>query len=76
MRVTIDIPDAEHRKLKIKAASEGKTMRELVLSGIDALLASQDAPRKGKLKFPLVKSKRPGSLKLGKEGVYKYIPFP
>jgi len=32
------------------------------------------APKK--LKYPLVASKQPGSLKLGEEGVYEYIPFP
>jgi hypothetical protein len=27
-------------------------------------------------RFPVIRSKHPGSLKLGEEGVYEYIPFP
>jgi hypothetical protein len=27
-------------------------------------------------RFPVIRSKNPGSLKLGEEGVYEYIPFP
>jgi hypothetical protein len=27
-------------------------------------------------RFPVIRSENPGSLKLGEEGVYEYIPFP
>src|ERR1700722_4131838 len=37
---------------------------------------SATAPRPRKLKLPLIQSNRPGSLRLGEEGVYEYIPFP
>ena len=36
MRLTINIPADIHRSLKIKAATEGTTMRALLLKGIDA----------------------------------------
>jgi hypothetical protein len=27
-------------------------------------------------RFPVIHSRTPGALKLGKDGVYEYIPFP
>jgi hypothetical protein len=78
MRTTIDIPDETYRSLKTKAAREGKTVREIVLEGVAIQLrsASVTADQKHKPRFPVIRSKRPGSLKLGEEGVYEYIPFP
>ena len=35
MRATIDIPDNTYRELKIVAAREGTTIREIVLEGIE-----------------------------------------
>jgi hypothetical protein len=77
MRTTIDIPDPIFRELKLRAASEGRSVREIVLEGVGLRLHGQrsaeqvDAPR-----FPVIRSSSPGSLKLGEEGVYEYIPFP
>jgi hypothetical protein len=78
MRTTVDIPDPIYRELKARAAREGTSVKELILKGVNITLKS-DAPapkRKGKLEFPMIRSKNPGSLKLGPEGVYEYIPFP
>jgi hypothetical protein len=75
MRTTIDIPDPIYRGLKSQAALEGKSVKELVLRRITR--SAEDAvnqPRK--IKFPAIPSKNPGSMKLGPEGVYEYIPFP
>jgi predicted DNA-binding protein len=38
MRVTIDIPDEIHARLKALAKKEGTTMRAIILSGIEAVL--------------------------------------
>lgn len=75
MRTTVDIPDPIYRELKSQAAIEGRSVKDLVLQRV---VAPEDA-RSGvpqKLKFPAIKAKKPGSLKLGAEGVYEYIPFP
>lgn len=78
MRTTIDIPDPLYQEIKLRAAAEGSTIREIVLEGVAARLHN----RCGKLsadnrpRFPVLRSKHPGSLKLGEEGVYEYIPFP
>ena len=78
MRTTVDIPDPIYRELKSRAASEGRTVKELILRGVSVTLQMEGvaSKRKGKMKFPVIRSKNPGSLKLGEEGVYEYIPFP
>ena len=78
MRTTVDIPDPVYRELKSRAALEGTTVKELILRGVSVTLRPQDhdTPRRRGLVPPVLESKQPGSLKLGKEGVYEYIPFP
>jgi len=61
--------------LKSDAALEGRSVKELILQRV-ASPVRETAKKRKKLKFPLVASKQPGSLKLGEEGVYEYIPFP
>lgn len=74
MRTTIDIPDQLYRELKIRAAQEGTSIKQIILQKVlDGPSGSASAK---KLKYPLVASKQPGSLKLGEEGVYEYISFP
>jgi len=78
MRTTIDIPDAMYRSLKMLAAERGTTVREIVQEGLAMRLRSPEAVprRKRGPRFPVIRSKNPGSLKLAEEGVYEYIPFP
>ena len=76
MRTTLDIPDPTYRVLKTKAASEGRTIKELVLRGVDVVLAEERAPRGRRLKLPLVDSDQPGSLDLENEQIYDLIGFP
>jgi hypothetical protein len=78
MRTTIDIPDPLFRELKIRAASEGTTLREMVIEGL-SLRVGEARVAKGVpsgQRFPRIHAKHPGSLNLGEEGVYEYIPFP
>jgi hypothetical protein len=80
MRLTIDIPDEIHARLKALAKEEGTTMRAIVLRAIEAELHRDRTlavpNRKKRFEIPVIRSKRPGSLKLGEEGVYEYIDFP
>ncbi|MGA2084006.1 MAG: hypothetical protein ABSG60_00630 [Terracidiphilus sp.] len=78
MRTTVDIPDPVYREMKVCAASEGTTIKEIILEGVAARLRTGRAPAKqrGRPRFPVIRSRNPGSLQLGKEGVYEYIPFP
>lgn len=75
MRTTVDIPDPVYRELKGEAAREGTSVKQIILRKVMHDPRQTEAAPK-KLKYPLVVSKRPGSLKLGEEGVYEYIPFP
>lgn len=83
MRTTIDIPDDTYRELRILAVERGETLRKLVLEGVELVkrankLGNGTMTEKQKIRprFPVIRSKNPGSLKLGEEGVYEYIPFP
>jgi hypothetical protein len=78
MRTTVDIPDPLYREIKVCAASEGTTVREIILEGVAARLRTGRAAAKqeGRSRFPVIRSRNPGSLRLGEEGVYEYIPFP
>ena len=78
MRTTLDIPDPIYREIRVRAAREGKTMREIILDGVAMRLQTEKITPKqgGRFRFPIVQSKNPGSLRLGEEGVYEYIPFP
>ena len=83
MRTTIDIPDEAYRTARILAVKRGDTLRTLVLEGLEMVVSASKpgkgtAPEKqeGRPRFPVIRSKHPGSLKLGEEGVYEYIPFP
>ncbi len=80
MRTTVDIPDSKYRELKMKAAAEGRSVREIVLRGIEHELAAQPQPvvhRKKKrfVSLPIVKSKRPGTLHITNEQIYDIV-FP
>lgn len=70
MRTTVEIPDEIYRELKIKAAREGKTVREIVLQGLQQELENNEKSRPiRKLKLPLIRSSRPGTLDLTNEQI-------
>ncbi len=78
MRTTVELPDPIYRQMKLRAASEGTTIREIILEGVAMRLHHGGKVKKQERRprFPVLRSKSPGSLKLGEEGVYEYIPFP
>jgi plasmid stability protein len=75
VRTTVDIPDPVYRRLKIKAASEGRSVKDLVLRAVD--LELRPASKKAKArKSPVIKSKHPGSLLLDNDKIFEIVPFP
>jgi hypothetical protein len=76
MRTTVDIPDPLYRKLKGKAASEGRSIKELILMGVEEQLREKRRPRGRRVKLPIVPSKRPGTLNLTNAKIYEIIRFP
>ena len=73
MRTTIDIPDETLRELKVKAAREGTTVRQLVLRGVERALTEAVPVRK--LELPLIRSSRPGTLELTNEQIDELTAF-
>jgi hypothetical protein len=75
MRTTVDIPDLLYRELKSKAASEGRSVKEIILRSVESEL--RPAKRhNGPIRPPTIKTKRPGTLKLDNAKIYDLIDFP
>ena len=75
MRTTVDIPDSLYRELKGKAANEGRSVKELILRGVEQELKGRRT-RSSRVTLPIVRSKRPGSMKLNNAKIFEIIPFP
>jgi hypothetical protein len=75
MRTTVDIPDPVYRRLKSRAAGEGSSAKELILRAVQLML--KDSPRKSRkrVKLPLIKSQRPGTLELDNDKIFEIISF-
>ena len=50
IRMSIDIPSKDHRRLKILADAENMTLREFVLSALDPILHPQKKPNRKTVK--------------------------
>ena len=64
MRTTIDIPDETYRKLKVKAAIEGDTLRQIVLRAIQAEIEQTGTEPARRITEPTLKSYAPGSIRI------------
>ncbi len=76
MRTTVDIPDALYRELKSKAAGEKRSVKELILRGVEVELRPRSKKRTRRVSFPLVPSKKPGTLDIDNAKIFELIPFP
>jgi plasmid stability protein len=76
MRTTLDIPDEAYRRLKIKAATEGETVRKIALRGILREIEEHRTPALPRLSEPILKSYAPGSIDIDNERIYDLIGFP
>jgi len=90
MRTTVDIPDALYRELKSKAAREKRSVKELILRGVEVELRPRSKKRSRRVTFPLVPSKKrsrrvtfplvpsknPGTLVIDNAKIYELITFP
>ncbi len=65
MKATVEIPDELYRRAKIKAAAEGLKIKDMVAEGLSVVLEAKPVIKKGKrINLPLVKTGKPGSMKL------------
>ena len=76
MRTTVDIPNTIYRRLKTRAAAEGKSAKALILRGVEHVLTSQPSAAGRRVVLPIVRSKRPGALRLDNARIYDVISFP
>ncbi len=76
MRTTVDIPDPVYRRLKSRAAGEGSSAKELILRGVARVLKEGRRKSPRRVKLPIVRSKRPGTLELDNEKIFEIISFP
>ncbi|MBI3401227.1 MAG: hypothetical protein HY048_07375 [Acidobacteria bacterium] len=76
MRTTVDIPNPVYRRLKTRAASEGSSVRALILRGVEQIVQGKAPPAARRVFPPAVPSKRPGSLRIDNAGIYDIIGFP
>jgi len=74
VRTTVDIPDPLYRRLKSKAALRGCSVKALILHGVEVEL-NAEADREGKTRtaLPLIRSRRPGWLKLSNRTINEII---
>ena len=70
MKATIEIDDELYRQVKVAAAIQGRKVKDLVAEGLRTVLRSPHAgPRTRRIHLPIVKSKKPGTLRLGNEAI-------
>ena len=76
MRITVNIPEKLYRRLKTRAATEGRSVKELILRGVQGELREGEAKQRRRVKLPIVRSKKPDSVILNDARIYEIIPFP
>ena len=76
VRTTVDIPDVLYRELKSKAAREKRSVKELILRGVQVELRARSKKRSRRVVSPLVPSKVPGTLDIDNGKIFELIPFP
>jgi hypothetical protein len=76
MRTTVDIPDPVYRRLKSRAASEGSSAKQLILLGVKHVLKEGRRKPRRRVRLPIVRSKRPGTLELDNAKIFEIISFP
>ena len=75
IRTTVDIPAPLYRRLKAQAAANGRSVRELVLAGVQSVLLQERRPRPQRVQFPLIVSSGP-KVDLTNEQMYEHVEFP
>jgi hypothetical protein len=73
MKATIELEDELYRQLKATAALRGRRVKELAAESVRLVLQGASSPQRlRRLKLPIVKSRKPGTLKLTNELIAKH----
>jgi hypothetical protein len=74
MRTTIELPDELYLRVKHEAVERGLPIRELVRQALERLLRDPSGQIPGPdIPPPMVKSRKPGSVKLTPEQVHEIL---
>ncbi|MFA5043026.1 MAG: hypothetical protein WC381_02855 [Kiritimatiellia bacterium] len=74
MRTTLDFPDTLARRAKTVAVRRGITLKALVTQALEENLdAVASKPSGGSIKFPLVRSRKPGALLLTPDDIHDIL---
>ena len=71
----VDIPGSLHRKLKERAAAQGRSVGDLILASIRVSFPRRARSRGKKVHFPVIFSKGP-KVDLTNEQIYERLEFP
>ena len=70
VRATIDLPDALFRKAKAVSSLQGTTLKEFITRAVEHELAGSAVRLESRrVEFPLVRSKRPGSIRVTQDRI-------
>jgi hypothetical protein len=75
MRTTVDIPDETYRAIKVMAAEQGSTVRELILEGLGSVMRGGKVTRK-KLEPHEVPAAQPLQSQIDRETNDDLVGFP
>ena len=75
IRTTVDIPAPLYRKLKEHAAAQGRSIRELLLTGAQSVLLQGQRARPKRVRFPLIVSQGQ-EIDLSNDHIYEHVEFP
>jgi hypothetical protein len=74
MRTTLDLPDATFRQVKSLAARRGLTLKQVLRSAVEReIAAASDTGERKRVKVPILKSKRPGTLNLTNADIEDFL---
>jgi hypothetical protein len=76
MKIKIDIPDFLYAQLRRRAAAEAITVSTLIVRAIEPVIGERNLKSKRRVKLPIVRSKRPGKLRIDSAKIYNVISFP
>jgi hypothetical protein len=76
MKIAIAIPDFIYKQLRKRAAQESITISDLVVRAIEQYLGESATRPRRRVKLPIVRSKRPGKLKIDSTKIYELIGLP
>ena len=76
MKITITILDTVDKQLRKCAAEQSISISDLIVRAIEQYLAERTQTLRRRVKLPIVRSKRPGKLRISNTKIYKFIQFP